>query len=284
MTALLDADVLCYRAAAVAQDTVDWGDGDGPTQTTNEKMAYQVADQLVDDWTKAAKEKQNLLVFSDRTHRKASFRYHVCPTYKANRPQEKPPLHDEVYAYLKTQYPNVWIPGLEGDDVLGLMATGEQGNKYVVVSIDKDMLTVPCRQVNPSHAADGVKKVSLLQADYNWMFQTICGDSVDNFKGAPGAGKVRAAAALALKRSFKDRWEAVLDVFVEQHDKPSTNAKFTTDTAFDEALMNARCARILRYGDHDNKTGKVRLWHPDPDQATWIDPLLGDVNDIRATG
>jgi DNA polymerase-1 len=29
-----------------------------------------------------------------------------------------------------------------------------------------------------------------------------------------------------------------------------------------EALQQARCARILRYGDYNKKTGVVKLWQP----------------------
>ncbi|MQB00209.1 MAG: hypothetical protein GEU78_07945 [Actinobacteria bacterium] len=272
MIALIDADIICYRAAAVSVDTVDWGDGEGPAVHANAKGAKEAADGLVANWLKKSGAKKALLVFSDRSAPKTSFRFHVCPTYKANRPDEKPPLHDEVLSHLKNKYQHVSLPGLEGDDTLGLMATGEDAGKYIVVTIDKDLLTIPCRLFNPDKD-DKPQKLSVAAADYNWMYQTITGDTVDVYKGAPGAGPVKARAALALARGTPALWEAVLHVFVDQFDDPKWTPKFTCDNAFDEALMNARCARILRYGDYDYKTKKVRLWHPNPKEVEWISPF-----------
>ena len=273
MIALIDADVICYRAASVAVDEVDWGDGDGKSTMANRKSAFEVADRLVQAWTRAARCKRHLLVFSDRSAPKTSFRFHICPIYKSGRPEEKLPLHDEVLEYLQKTYRHVWYPGLEGDDTLGLLGTGPEGSKYVVVSIDKDMLTLPCRVVNPDHPKDKVRKLSLIVADYNWMFQTITGDRVDGYKGAPGAGPKKAAEVLALPKTLAGRWEAALRVYADQHDHKRWGDEFVTGSAFDEALMNARCARILRHGDYNDKTKQVRLWHPDLKEVEWINPF-----------
>jgi hypothetical protein len=39
---------------------------------------------------------------------------------------------------------------------------------------------------------------------------------------------------------------------------------------FADALLNARMARILRYGDYDFVAGTVELWDPDRDPAMKI--------------
>ena len=269
--ALIDADVLCYRAAAVSHNHVTWDD-DGEVLMENKPMVKEVVEDVVDKWAKAAKTKKHALVFSDRSQQ--TFRYDVCPIYKAKRPAEKPPLHDFVYDYLLNapHHQQIVFPGLEGDDTLGLMATGENGSRYVIVSIDKDMWTIPARVCNPDADRPKVEKLSKRVADYNWMYQTITGDVVDNYKGAPGAGDVRATKTLAMCKSLDHMWSQVVDVYQDQWEKPAFKKKFLTEDPFDEALMNARCARILRHGDYDYEADKVRLWHPDEGDEVWISP------------
>ena len=266
--ALIDADVIVYKAAAVSQSNIVWDEGDEPVPALSPGAATQVADQLVAEWAKAAKCKSVLLVFSDR-RQQWTFRHGIYHDYKANRPAERPVLHDMVKEYLESKYPNTFLPGLEGDDTMGLMATGEGGGKYVVVSIDKDMKTVPCRQVNPDDKDPVVRKIKAWEADYNWMFQTLTGDPVDNFKGCPMIGKVKAQAALVGAKTLEAMWSRVLETYDRAHSKRSLADKFHVNGddmgPTELAIMNARCARILRDGDYNRKRNEVRLWW------TWID-------------
>lgn len=274
MTALIDADVVVYRAIAVMSAEVDW-DGGGEAPLLNFPGACQVADELIETWVKMSKQKKFMLIFTDRTHSHASFRHLVHPHYKANRGGEKPAMHDMMHNYLFDKYPAYFMKDLEGDDMMGIMATDD--SKYVMVSIDKDMLTLPAKLVNPMDPDPKVRKISLREANYNWMYQTIVGDQVDNFKGAPGAGPKAAEAALAGITAFGKLWNAAMEVFVTQSAKPSQCEKFVTwdgerAWGFTEFLLNARCARILRHGDYDKKSHRVKLWHPFPEKSVWIDP------------
>jgi len=261
--ALIDADVLCYTAAAAGVHEIDW-DGDGNVDVyENEVRAREAAENVLSDWLKASECQSYRLVFSDRTHPQATFRYGIHPHYKAKRPADKPPLHDYVYTYLRDR-DALYLPGLEGDDVLGIMATGDNPEGYVAVSIDKDLMTIPGQICNPTRGG-GVTRVSQFQADYNWMMQTLMGDKVDNYKGAPGIGQVKATKLLAGCKNITDMWAAVLEGYVAQFTNERWSGDFVTTTAWDEALMNARCARILRAGDYNTATGEVRLWHPEGD-------------------
>jgi DNA polymerase-1 len=94
------------------------------------------------------------------------------------------------------------------------------------------------------------------------MYQTISGDAVDNYKGAPGAGPVRAKQALAMGRSLSEWWPTVLSIYDKQFKDKRWGLEFVNKTALDEAIMNARCARILRFGDYDFATKQVHLWTP----------------------
>jgi DNA polymerase-1 len=269
-TALIDADVIVYRALYPATSEVDW-DGAGTTPLNNLPAAKTVADNLIAEWAKKAGCKQLHLVFTDRTKAKASFRHHVHPYYKANRTGPKPAMHDDIFEYLH-KYPNSYLKDMEGDDLMGLMGT--HTNKYTLVTVDKDMDTLPARVFNPDKDKKP-RKISLREANYNWMYQTIVGDAVDNFKGAPGAGPKAAERALAGITNFGELVNAAVGVFVTQLDKEKTRDKFVNKMdAFSEFLMNARCARILRTGDYDKANHKVKLWHPDPAKQSWINPYV----------
>jgi len=260
-TALIDADVLAYRAAYAAQKEIDW-DGDGDTTVdVNFDLACRAVDELVASWTKLVKCENQILVQSDPA--RGSFRHQIHPHYKANR-SKKPVALLAVEAYIRERYDARFWEGLEGDDAIGIMAT-RRPDSCVVVSTDKDMKTLPVRVclVPGSATSTRLEKLKLTeaQADYNWMLQTIVGDPVDNFKGAPGIGVKGAAVFLQDARSLDEMWVRVLMAFYEQSTRSRWAEKFIYPEDPDaEALMNARCARILRDGDY--KDGKVRLWEP----------------------
>jgi DNA polymerase-1 len=241
VVALIDADVLCYTAALVSAPEIDF-DGEGAQAYENPERAKQVADEAVNRWTRAAGCTEARLVFSDRSHSQATFRYGVHPKYKETRGSEKP---------------------------------GPNKDKYMAVSVDKDMLTVPGNVCiipcgpNPPEAKPQV--ISLYQADYNWMFQTLTGDTVDNYKGAPGIGKVGAQKLLAGAANLEAMWSRVIDGYNTQFAHEKWTHGFLNATAWDEAIMNARCARILRYGDYDPNSNLVKLWHPDAGHNEWMD-------------
>lgn len=261
-TALIDADVICYQVAFALQKEIAWGDGlDPKVYVAEPDEVHRVTHRLVAAWKKQARCKDLMMVFSDRTPGALTFRHFIHPHYKANRTNDRPVLHDFIKEVLKDRYPNITIPGLEGDDTMGLMATGPTGDRYTIVSIDKDMLTVPARVVCPKKAKVP-RKVSEREANYAWFFQTITGDVVDNYKGAPGAGPAAARQALSGARGVEGLWRATLDVFERQFKKERQYSRFVKETPFDEALMNARCARILRHGDY--LSGLVNLWSPAP--------------------
>ena len=65
------------------------------------------------------------------------------------------------------------IDGLEGDDVLGIMATNAPSSTFIY-SADKDMKTIPARlwSNDERFVYDNVEEV----ADWWFMFQTLTGE------------------------------------------------------------------------------------------------------------
>jgi DNA polymerase-1 len=141
--------------------------------------------------------------------------------------------------YLYDNYTGMIEDRLEADDLLGILGSGDRNT--VIWSIDKDLLTIPA-----FHLIDGrVVEVSEKDADYMFLYQTLVGDSTDNYKGCPKVGAKRAEALLKEKGAT---WKTVVDAFTAQ------------GLSEQLAVENARLARILRDGEYNFKTKKVRLW------------------------
>jgi DNA polymerase-1 len=196
------------------------------------------------------------IAFSDKD---SNFRNLVLPSYKQHRKSTgKPVGYWKAKDWLVSTYVTLEYPDLEADDVMGILA-----NDYAcVASSDKDLLTVPGRHWSPyKHRKNGsapVVEVSLEMADWRFLFQTLTGDPVDGFKGCPGLGQVKAARVLQGITGvlgevppvyFHGAWRAVEDAYL------------LAGRTRKHALQQARCARILRPGEWDTRTGPI-LWEP----------------------
>jgi len=258
-TAVLDADVIAYIASAEADNyqDVDWGEG----VTTNDggtAKAKDVATLMVNQWAEYAKCDEVYLAFSGHGW---NFRRDVHPYYKANRTGEKPKLYEPVVEWMQSQWQWEAHEILEGDDVIGMLVT-TPGEHYVGVSTDKDLKTLPGRIVHITR--DGPKYIMQSEVEANrwWMMQALMGDSVDGYKGAPGIGVKAATSILQGVSSLDNMWHKVVEAYGRQYIKPAQKKKFVSRSPMQEALMNARCSRILRHGDYNKETKEVRLWAP----------------------
>jgi len=82
----------------------------------------------------------------------------------------------------------------------------------------------------------------------NWHYiQTLAGDQTDGYSGVPGIG-VKRATTLLEKDGYT--WETIVNAFKEK------------DLDEDEALLNARLAKILTVDDYDFKRNEPVLWTP----------------------
>lgn len=245
MIALIDADELAYRACFAQEREIDWNDDGCPAVVSEVSEAYRTAVLMIERWTNGARADRPVLCFSpdDRTN----FRFSVLPSYKHYRSNDKPEAYWALVDKLKGDYKWKCEPGLEADDLLGLYATHPKVDA-VVCSQDKDMGTLPVRWYNPR--LDRLIKTSQHNADYFWMTQTMTGDPTDGYKGIPKVGEKKAAAALKGLVGLPAMWQAVLGMY----------SKSKLSVA--DALVQARCARILRHGDYNFDTKTVFLWRP----------------------
>lgn len=237
--ALIDADILAYQAAASVEQPVDWGDGLWTLHAFESE-----AEGKLDDMVKAIMEKVGAVSCQMALSDSENWRKDVLPSYKENRSgNRKPILLGHIRKYIKLTYPFIQIPTLEGDDVLGIVATGDEYGKYIMCSIDKDLKTIPGKHYNFGH--DEFFDVTEEQADYWHMIQTLTGDATDGYQGCPGVGPKTAEKLLA---DAQDPWAAVVKAYAK--------AGFGEE----EALVQARVARILRASEYVD--GHVKLWEP----------------------
>ena len=260
MIALIDADILVYEAAHRSQTGIDWDGDEDVTVSADFPQATQDFSASIEYISKRTGCENGVLVLTD-SDRDANFRRRVWPEYKKHRGDShtaRPLLFHALREWIHENFETKEKPGIEGDDTIGIMATGdiyglpEDKQDRIICSIDKDMLTIPGRHFNWRKPEQGVFTVTNDEAYYNLLFQTIVGDSTDNFPGLPGCGPVGAGRILddASGQSMREMWEHVVIAFEER------------GLSRNDALTQARCARILQAEDYDFERGTPILWTP----------------------
>jgi len=244
-TILIDGDIVLYEVTTACETPIHWGD-DLWTLHSDFKEASQRFDCWISDAvSRLEADKVIVAISGDENWRKS-----VLPTYKSNRKAIRKPLaFYELKQYCRDVYKTFEINDLEADDVLGLLAgspgLGRIKGEKIVVTIDKDLKTIPGLHYNPGHPKKGIIEVNEEEADYNHLLQTLTGDAVDGYSGCPGVGPVRAQKVLETPC-----WESVVGAY--------EHAGLTEE----DALTQARVARILRWGEYNVSKKKVRLWSP----------------------
>lgn len=262
-TLLIDGDTLIFEAAAATEYEAQW---DTWLWTLHGNLDQAIAH--LDGSFAEISEKLNpdrvIVALSDETR----WRPTVMPEYKNHRTKtRKPVTYRALREYCHETMEVFQRPTLEGDDVLGILATHPTlvKGERIIVAIDKDMQTIPGLHLNYGKARgsddweEHVRSVSLGQADCFHLFQTLTGDSSDGYKGCPGIGPVKAEKILgALWGKADDGPFFPVDLVWPHVVKAYKDAGLNEATA----LQNARVARICRHTDYDFKKKEVILWEP----------------------
>ena len=240
MKLLVDADYIVYKGCAGAEDEIDWGE-DVITVVSRFSEALRNVERDLNNiknefmWDTP----EMVLFFSDSKN----FRKKIYPEYKGHRNRKKPCGYKRVITELGNSYQVIVMPELEADDSMGIYATANPGN--IICSPDKDMRQIPGRLY------DMKETVTIDPIDgARWhLIQTLAGDQTDGYSGVPGIGVKRAVTL------FEDQgysWKTVVNAFKDK------------DLTEDDALMNARLARILTCTDYDPIERAVIPWTPTP--------------------
>lgn len=274
-TLLIDSDIVAFQFASTHQETFNWD------EETSSRVVADIEDvkpkvaALFASWQERLGADAIIVCLSVPSDE--GFRKKLYPPYKASRAGiERPELLMPLKAHLAEAYPSYIRPTLEADDVMGILSTHPTlvPGKKIIVSEDKDMKTIPGWLWNPSKD----KKpwlVSEAEADYWHMYQTLIGDATDGYPGCPNVGPKTAEQCLRemlkpvpvhrelsrgpRKGQIETKWslgeaEDYWDIVLAHYAKAGLTEE--------DALVQARCARILRHTDYDFKNKEVKLWTP----------------------
>tara|TARA_B100000131_G_scaffold260093_1_gene255844 strand:- start:781 stop:1512 length:732 start_codon:yes stop_codon:yes gene_type:complete len=241
MKLLIDCDYIVYKCCAATETEIDFGE-DLIVVTSNFSEAYKNVKREIQKVQDEFMCNDVILFFTSPNN----FRKKILPEYKGHRQRKKPCGFKRVINNLKLEYKVVIKDGLEADDALGIYATKYPGN--VLVSPDKDMKQIPGElydfkdrsTVTPEEGA-------------KWhLIQTMAGDNTDGYAGVPGIG-VKKAEKIFEEKGYT--WKAVVETFEEK------------DMTEEDALCNARLARILTAEDYNFDTKEPILWTPPNEYA-----------------
>lgn len=241
MILLLDADIIIYQAACKAQEDYLWDDS-AESHIADVELAKEILDSDVAAIMEATKTTEVLMALSSSPN----FRYSILPTYKHNRKDKQQPLlRYDLIQYVKDNYPFKQYPTLEGDDIMGILMTRHK-DKYICASTDKDMRQIPGLHYN--FKKEEFFDVTEKDGDLWFYTQVLTGDTADGYSGCPGVGKVKAEKILSCPP--EDYWSTVVSTY---------ESKGLDE---EDALQQARVARILRASDYDFKNKQIILWSP----------------------
>lgn len=243
---LIDGDMLAFRSASASEVEINWGNDIFTLHSDlNHAKAYfcDLADEVMEKALNIHKHTGDYLpifCFSSSPY----FRTKILSTYKMNRKNKRKPVaYKALVEWVKKESISVEQEGLEADDCIGILATSPlcRGNS-IIISGDKDMKCIS--GFHYDYLREEYSVVTEEDAYRNFLMQTLMGDTTDGYSGCPKIGKVTASKLLDADCS----WKTVKKAFEK------------AGLSEEEALRQARCAKILLYDDYED--GKVRLWKP----------------------
>lgn len=227
MIALIDSDIVSFRAAATVPDQ------------EAEDIAILRCDKTMRDILDATESDQ----YKSFVTGPGNFRKHINPDYKANRKDKEPPIHLQVCReFLINEWNTEVCEGYEADDALGINQdkSGQLDFRIddrvaditwntVICTIDKDLDMIPGLHFN--WVKGEIYEVSEIEALKFFYKQLLIGDKSDNIAGITGIGKVKASNLIDHLETEEEMLEVVKSLYND-------------DNRF---LVNAQCLWIWRY-------------------------------------
>lgn len=268
-TVLIDADILAFQIASSQEQVFDFN-GEHVLHADLNKGVTEVNNAI--EWIISHTSSDQAALFLTGSD---NFRKLVLPSYKANRVgTRRPMILTGLRKWMLEQRRCFIEDNLEGDDLIGLHATMPHKGERVIYSADKDLKTIPGLHWCPE---DGeVIEITHEEADRKFYEQVLTGDPTDNYSGCPGVGPVAAAQLLdgfaywekktsVLKSGPNKGQERTTWSLTEGAESPwqsIVSAYRKAGLTEKDALIQARCARILRWREYDFTSKKVHLWTP----------------------
>lgn len=201
-TALIDADIVAYRAAASAENEP-------------EEIAIVRADKTM----REILESTGCGFYRGFLSGQTNFRKILYPAYKANRTQPRPIHLAACQQFLVEEWDCDVTDGYEADDALGM----EQDENTILCSIDKDFRQIPGHHyeweiTGTSHGKSWVKPQSFYTVNeldgtrFFWR-QMMIGDVADNIIGVNKIGEKKAAGFIDHLNDPSDMFDVVLEKY-----------------------------------------------------------------------
>jgi len=209
---LIDGDIFAYRAAFSCEDQ----DVEDALDKLDDLMQWAIYSCVLEY------DVEDYQVFLTG---KGNFRHEIAVTheYKGNRKDVEKPQHlAAIRKHMINNWEAIVSKNEEADDLIGIAAT-EGGEESIVVSIDKDMLQIPCRHYNPNK-----KKFTVVSEFDGLKFfytQILTGDNADNIKGLYGVGPKKAEKILADCKTEAEMYEECLHQYGGEEDRVIENAR-----------------------------------------------------------
>lgn len=197
--ALIDADIVAFRAAAVSNEDPH----EGAALERVDWTMQMIMDNLQTNQYRAYLTGQD------------NFRKKLYPEYKANRKDKPLPKYlNECKEHLVMRWKAKISIESEADDLLGIDQCESEPETTVICSIDKDLLQIPGRHYN--FVNQNMRNIAPDVGFYNFMLQMAIGDVSDNVKGLPGIGHKKAPRLLDV-RNGPEEWQIILAEEYKKH-------------------------------------------------------------------
>lgn len=224
-TALVDGDIVCYRAAASCQKQ-------GVVVEPVEVALLRVNDLM-----------SRILLETESDTYKAyltgsnNYRYEYNPDYKGNRKDTpRPEWLQQCREHLVMEWKASVEDGQEADDAMGIEQVASKDT--IICSIDKDLLMIPGEHYN---FVQGIRREQFtIPAIRHFYWQLIMGDRTDNVFGFDGKARQSVPKFLEPVINELESYDDELDMF------EFVRGLYGDD---DKLLMNGICLWIRRNPD-----------------------------------
>lgn len=263
VTLLIDADIVAYKFSAASERKYNWGDGIISVAQDENYDPFEKAVDYVEELKEKLGATDIIICLSDPSD---NFRKHVLESYKANRSGTPKPVHlMAVKHHLAAVYPSYIRDTLEADDVMGILSTHPTlvKGKKIIVSEDKDLQQIVGYLNNPAKDEKNVRLITTSSATRFHYYQTLCGDTADNYKGCPRVGDIKANRILdEAEQQYESTHPSERASMEKVYWLATVEAFETAGLSEADALVQAQVSRMCTYKDYDFKNRKVILWQP----------------------
>lgn len=240
-TALVDADILIYKAALVAEYTVYVDPEVGVAWRRKNLVPDEARDRLhslpvIESPQLAVDAFRSMLGLCIQKTRAShvtlflspskTFRHRIAKTlpYKGNRSERVKPMYfDLIRNMMIAEYSAIVCDDIEADDGMGIMQAAiseRSGESSVICSIDKDLKMIPGDHYNlTSHDQEIISRRA---ANNQFCIQMLTGDMTDNIQGLTRVG-IKTAEKILLNVESKDRKKLIVERYKKQFKENGEN-------------------------------------------------------------